>query len=169
MSVMTDGWNTEDSSVSRQTLSTTGLCEGTRVMTLGGNLPVEYLCKGDMIVTRAGARELRKITARPLAGSPVHVPRSALGPRRPERDMYLAPGQAVHVRDWTGKRLFGTDQRSVPLGQLVDDRTFCWSDLASGLLVYNLEFLTQQVFYAEGMEVMSADQPFRVIQGMAAA
>ncbi len=138
-------------------------------MTLGGNLPVEYLCTGDMIVTRAGARELRKITARPLSGRPVHVPRGAIGPRRPERDMYLAPGQQVHVRDWTGRRLFGADQRSVPLGQLVDGSSFTWSDLASGQLVYDLEFLTQQVFYAEGMEVMSADQPFRVILGRAAA
>lgn len=169
MSLMADGWNTEDNSVRHHILSTTGLCEGTRVMTLAGHLPVEYLCNGDMIVTRAGARELRKITARPLSGRPVHVPRSALGRRRPERDMYLAPGQAVHVRDWTGKWLFGTDQRSVPMGQLVDDKTVCWSDLASGLLVYDLEFLTQQVFYAEGMEVMSADQPFRVIENIAAA
>ena len=169
MSAMTDEWTARGLPAGQQTTSTTGLCEGTRVMTLGGNLPVDYLCKGDMIVTRAGARELRKITARPLAGTPVHVGRGTLGPRRPERDMYLAPGQAVHVRDWTGKRLFGSDQRSVPLEKLVDNKLVCWADLASGLLVYDLEFLTQQVFYAEGMEVMSADQPFRVIENIAAA
>lgn len=38
-----------------------GLPEGTIVLTLDGALPVEFLCPGDRIVTRAGMRVLRDI------------------------------------------------------------------------------------------------------------
>lgn len=147
----------------------TGLCEGTHVMTLDGNLPVEYLCEGDMVLTRNGARALRRITAKPLKDCPILVLRSAIGPGRPERDLYLAPDQAVHLRDWRGRFVMGSDQRSLPLARLVDNDLIQWAEHPGDLLVYELEFLTQQIFYAEGLEVMSAASPFRVVQGVAAA
>lgn len=169
MSVMTSGRNAGAMPVRRRFPSSGGLCEGTHVRTLEGDLPVEYLCEGDMIVTRVGARALRRITARPLQDKHILVLRSAIGRGRPARDLYLAPGQAVHLADWHGSRIFGSDQRSIALAKLVDHDFIQWSEHPENLLVYELEFLTQQVFYAEGLEVMSADQPFRVIEGMAAA
>ena len=169
MSAMTEGRNTVATAVRRRFPYKTGLCEGTQVMTLDVNLPVEYLCEGDMIVTRSGARALRRITAKPLKDCPILVLRSSLGPGRPARDMYLAPDQAVHLPDWRGKVLYGSDQRSVPLARLVDDDFIQWAEHPGELLVYDLEFLAQQVFYAEGLEVMSAASPFRVVQGIAAA
>ena len=169
MSAMTEGRNTGTNPVRRQYPYKTGLCEGTHVMTLDGNLPVEYLCEGDMVITRSGARALRRITAKPLKDCPILVLRSALGPNRPSRDMYLAPDQAVHLQDWRGKVQYGSDQRAVPLARLVDHNFIQWAEHPGELLVYELEFLTQQVFYAEGLEVMSTASPLRVIQGIAAA
>lgn len=147
----------------------TGLCEGTNVMTLDGNLPVEYLCEGDMVITNNGARPLRGVTAKRLKDCPILVLRSAIGPGRPARDLYLAPDQAVHLRDWCGRVRVGSDQRSVPLARLVDNNFIQWAEHPGELLVYELEFLTQQVFFAEGLEVMSTASPFRVVQGIAAA
>lgn len=40
----------------------TGLPTGTIILTLDGALPVEYLCAGDLVITRAGARVLRDLT-----------------------------------------------------------------------------------------------------------
>lgn len=39
-----------------------GLPIGTTILTLEGALPVEYLCAGDRIVTRAGMRILRQLS-----------------------------------------------------------------------------------------------------------
>lgn len=44
------------------------LAPGTIVYTLDGALPVEYLNAGDRIITRAGARVLRGISAGVVAG-----------------------------------------------------------------------------------------------------
>ncbi len=41
----------------------TGLAPGTIIYTLDGALPVEFLSPGDRIITRAGMRPLRGITA----------------------------------------------------------------------------------------------------------
>ncbi len=169
MSILAEARSAGEVPAQRHFIYKTGLCEGTRVTTQDGNLPVEYLCKGDMIVTTAGPRVLRGITAKPLTDCPILVLRSALGPGRPSQDMYLAPEQAVHLSDWRGKRLVGSDQPSIPLSRLVDNDMIQWAEHPGELLVYDLEFLTQQVFYAEGVEVMSTASPLRVVEGMAAA
>ncbi len=38
-----------------------GLTAGTVVLTMDGAMPVEFLCSGDRIITRAGMRVLRRI------------------------------------------------------------------------------------------------------------
>ena len=140
-----------------------GLCEGTQVMTLDGNLPVEYLAAGDRVVTRNGARTLRHVARRALTDCPILVRRGALGPGRPAADMYLAPDQGVHLRDWRARVLCGSDQRAVPVSRLRDGKHIVWGAQPREMRVYELEFTHQQVIYAEGVEVMSATLPEVVV------
>ncbi len=137
----------------------TGLCEGTHVMTSEGALPVEYLVAGDRIVTPAGLRTLRHVSARPLRDCPIEVRRGALGPGRPAADMFLAPDQPVRLADWRSHKLYGADSPSVPVSRLQDGEHITWGEHPGEMLVYDLELESEQVIYAEGMEVMSAALP----------
>ncbi|WP_287372327.1 Hint domain-containing protein [Oceanithermus sp.] len=140
-----------------------GLCEGTRVMTLEGNLPVEYLAPGDRIVTRQGARILRRIQVQPLQDGPVVVRRGALGPGLPAAELRLAPAQAVHLRGWRGRRLYGSDLSCVPVARLIDGESICRSEQPEQPNAYRLELDEPAVIYAEGVEVMSAALPVRAV------
>ena len=159
MSSSTGGRNAGKPPAAQRFNYKTGLCEGTQVMTLDGNLPVEYLAAGDRVVTRNGTRTLRHVARRALTDCPVLVRRSALGPGRPAADMYLAPDQGVHLRDWRARVLYGSDQPAVPVSRLRDGEHIVWGEHPSEIHVYDLEFSQAQVIYAEGVEVMSAALP----------
>ncbi|AMY69883.1 hypothetical protein AKL17_2642 [Frigidibacter mobilis] len=68
------------------------LAGGTRVLTLEGALPVDYLSPGDRVVTRGGARVLCRIRAGRMTGQMVRLRAGVLGEGRPERALLLAPG-----------------------------------------------------------------------------
>lgn len=159
MSEMTTGRETGHGPVKRRFIYKTGLCEGTHVMTQEGSLPVEYLTVGDRVRTRAGCRTIRHVATRPLTDCPIMVKRGSLGRGRPEHDMYLAPDQNVHLRDWRSRTYFGSDQIAVPVSRLTDGENILWGEHPGHLLVYDLELEDTEVIYAEGMEVMSAVLP----------
>ena len=146
----------------------TGLCEGTHVMTSEGALPVEYLAAGDRIKTPKGLRTLRHVSARPLRDCPIEVRRGALGPGRPAQDMWLAPDQPVRLADWRSHKLFGADTPAVPVSRLQDGEHITWGEHPGEMLVYDLELESEQVIYAEGMEVMSAALPAPIAANIAA-
>ena len=159
MSAVTVGRNDGQKPARRRFIYKTGLCEGTHVMTLEGNLPVEYLTAGDKVLTRQGAREIMHIAARPLTDCPVLIRRGSLGPARPAQDLYLAPDQDVHLRDWRARVIYGSDQVAVPVTRLRDGETILWGEHPGELLVYDLELAERAVIYAEGVEIMSATLP----------
>lgn len=47
-----------------------GILSGTLVLTLDGEVPVQFLCPGDRIITRSGARVLRGVEMR-IEAAPV--------------------------------------------------------------------------------------------------
>ena len=143
----------------RQFIYKTGLCEGTHVLTTEGNLPVEYLMAGDRVVTPTGTREIRHISARCLTDCPIEVRRGALGPGRPETNMYMAPDQPVHLADWRSHKLYGADIPTVPVSLLHDGQYIRWGEHPGELLVYDLELENEEVIFAEGMKVVSAVLP----------
>lgn len=133
----------------------TGFTSGTNILTLDGEIAVEFLNVGDRVVTRLGMRILRRITSTATDAAGVCVAANSLGHGRPDRDTVLAPDTLVLVRDWRAKSLFGAPVALVPVSRLVDG-TYIKPTPATGLRVFTLEFDEQYVLYADGMEVVSA-------------
>jgi hypothetical protein len=80
-------------------------CRGTRILTGRGDVAVEDLCVGDVVITHSGvARPVRWIGqraidcrrhARPEAVWPIRIARGAFGDGLPGRDLWLSPDHAV--------------------------------------------------------------------------
>jgi Hint domain len=133
-------------------LPVTGMAAGTRVRTLDGVLPVEYLQPGDRIVTRSGARRLIAVSVRQSrALDVVRVKASTLGFDRPEADLLLGPAQPVIVRDWRARILYGADVAAVPSARLADGE-FVLRETQE-VHLYTLRFAEDEVIWAEGLEL----------------
>jgi len=130
-----------------------GLFAGTTVMTLAGEMPIEYLSVGDRIITRSGARAVRAIhsTILPTA-QVVCISASALGIEQPDDDMRVAPGQGIHIRDWRAKALKGVAQAVISAKELADGE-YIRMESVVGACLYSLEFDAAEVIYANGVEV----------------
>lgn len=140
----------------------TGIATGTAIRTLEGVLPVQFLEPGDRIVTRSGARRLVAVSvqrhrAASLGGaSLIRIRATTLGHDRPERDLVVAEGQLVIVRDWRAKALYGCDTAAIPAVRLADGE-FILREPASpdhkALCLYTLRFDEDEVIWAEGLEL----------------
>jgi Hint domain len=138
-----------------QTLS--GVAAGTRIMTMDGEIPVEFLMPGDRIITRdSGVATLRAIAVTVVADAPmIRVTADSLGSGRPGEDVLLAPGQCILLRDWRAKALYGQAQAMVPVSRLVDGQYVSHCTAATAR-VFALQFDRAHVIYAEGLELASA-------------
>ena len=137
---------------SSETRVTTGMAQGTLVLTAEGLIPVDYLTAGDRIITRDGVRVLAHISVHVLVGEVVRVSASSQGHARPEEDVILGCDQAVLIRDWRAKALYGAAQAMVPVSRMVDGE-MVRREKAAGLRIYTLGFAAPQVVYAGGLEV----------------
>lgn len=133
-----------------------GLCAGTTVMTLDGELPVEHLAPGDRIITRdSGMAVLRDIRRKTASVTTIQIKAGSLGHTRPENDMTVGPDTLVHIRDWRAKALFGADVATVKAKRLIDGE-FVSEQPARELTTYELIFDKQHIVYADGLEVASS-------------
>jgi hypothetical protein len=99
--------------------------EGALIRTPRGDVPVETLKAGDLVVTGTGALRPvkwlghRKVNCRPHPDPrpvfPIRIARDAFGPNRPSQDLYLSSGHSVCV-DLLGEVL-------IPVGNLVNGAT----------------------------------------------
>lgn len=135
------------------------IAPGTTVLTLDGALPVEHLYPGDKLITRHGARALAGLDAVliPAGTMIVEIMRNALG-GRPERDLWVPAAQRILIRDWRAKALYGQAQACVPAAQLVDGDYVKLTELAQDVTGFALRFGRPEVFYADGLELASADR-----------
>ena len=131
---------------------TAAIAQGTGILTLDGNLPVEYLSPGDRIVTRAGAMRLLAMRVHKAEASLIRVAPSSLGHDRPGHPLLLTPETEVLVRDWRAKAMFGRAQAMVAVSRLVDG-DYIRRVTGAGVRMYTLEFAGPQVIYADGVEV----------------
>ena len=133
----------------------TGLLGDTQILTMRGYAPISSLKAGDRIVTRNGMRALKSLHVERHMMRPIRVGQGTLGFSRPNSDMLIAPDQEVMVRDWRAEMLFGRDMVIVNVSTLVDGDHIA-EDTELGLHdVYKLRFDQEEIFYADGVEVIS--------------
>ena len=133
-----------------------GLVAGTVVLTVDGELPVEHLNIGDRIITRdCGVSVLRdiRVTATKLAC--IRIKAGSLGYTRPDRDMLVAPGAMIHIRDWRAEALFNAAQATVPARRLLDGE-YVAEQPKTKVAIYDLVFDRPHILYADGLEMASA-------------
>ncbi len=131
----------------------TGMVAGTRIRTLDGILPIEFLEPGDRIVTRAGARKLAAVSIlKRRAIDLVKIRASTVGHDRPENDLLLAPGQPVIVRDWRARALYGCDVIAIPAARLADGE-FVLRETHTHVRLFTLRFAEDEVIWAENLEL----------------
>ncbi len=135
--------------------SRAGLCAGTRVMTLDGHIPVEFLSPGDSIITRNGTRKLIELHRFWLLDSAVLIPKGAFGKNSPVADLQVGPSQALQLRDAQFGSATGPGTTAIPAHRVVQMAGLSWVDHAGDSFVFQLEFDDYYTFYAEGLEVVS--------------
>ena len=141
-----------------------GIAAGTKVMTLEGEMPVEFLTGGDRVVTRdTGMAVLKGIRARKVACDLVHLAGGSPGHNRPEADLTVPSCPAPLIRDWRAEAMFGKKTALVSADRLVDGEYV--RALGKGVMtVYELVFDRDHIIYAGGLEVAAKAE-----QDMAAA
>lgn len=130
-----------------------GIVAGTKVLTLDGELPVEFLSPGDRVITRdSGMAVLRDIRVRRTRCAAVSIAAGTLGHTRPDEDMILPADQKILVRDWRAEALFGAKQALVPAARLADGQ-YVRELGAVEMVLHELVFDSAHVIYAGGMEL----------------
>lgn len=129
---------------------------GTLIRTPDGEVPVETLEPGDLVVTRdEGPRPVRWIGCRSVAAegdlAPIHIRAGTFGDHR---DLMLSPQHRVLLRDSLAELLFGEDEVLVAAKDLLNDLTV--TRRCGGQVSYvHLLFDRHQVIYSEGLETES--------------
>ena len=135
-----------------------GLLEDAQILTMTGYVAVQDLEAGARIVTRRGVRVLRDLHQREIMTRPIKISPNTLGFSRPATGMFVVPGQQVLVRDWRAQALFNQDTVVLPIERLVDDVLIYFAEEDAMHRVFTLEFDNAEVFYADGVEVVSDER-----------
>jgi len=136
--------------------TTAGIAKGTIVLTLDGERPVEHLNAGDRVITRdTGIATLRAVRMREITFTPYKISANRLGEGRPVADTFVAADQHILLRGLLSRALYKTDSAMVPVSNLADGEYITKCEEMT-LCIYELEFDTAHVIYANGLEVASA-------------
>lgn len=140
-----------------------GIASGSIIMTLDGEMPVEFLNEGDRVVTRdTGMSVVRSVRSFHITCNAVRLAAGSLGHTRPDRDVILAADQQVLIRDWRAQAMFGGKRAMVPARRLVDDEFV--TDLGEvEMTLYQIEFDAPHVIYVDGLELHSTQPAAPVV------
>jgi hypothetical protein len=129
-------------------IGTMCFCAGTRIATPAGEVPVEQLKQGDMVLTahngpRAiawiGEGKVLAARGKRSAATPVIVRKGALGPDVPKRDLHVTKGHSLYL-----------DVVLIPVEFLINHRSILWDDRAQEVHVFHVELETHDVLLADG-------------------
>ena len=136
--------------------NTAGIAMGTIVLTLDGEIPIEHLNAGDRVITRdTGMATLRAVHMREVTFTPYKISADRLGQGRPAADTFVAADQHILLRGLLSQALYNTDSAMVPVSKLADGEYIAKCEEQT-LRIYELEFDTAHVIYANGLEVASS-------------
>lgn len=129
---------------------------GTRIATPGGEVAVETLRPGDLVITRDdGPQPLRWIGRRQVAArgdfAPIRIAPDTFGRHR---ELWVSPLHRVLIRDALAELLFGEREVLVAARDLVNDRSV--RRIEGGSVDYvHIMFDRHQVVYSEGLPTES--------------
>lgn len=129
---------------------------GTLILTPEGEVPVETLRSGDLVMTHDdGAQPLRWIGQREVAAqgsfAPIRISANTFGIHR---ELLLSPLHRVMIRDSLAELLFGEDEVLVAAKDLVNDVSV--RPVEGGTVTYvHILFDRHQVVFAEGLTTES--------------
>ncbi|HTW70775.1 MAG TPA: Hint domain-containing protein [Acetobacteraceae bacterium] len=123
-------------------------CAGTLIRTPQGDVPVERLAAGDLVVTHAG--EPRPVMwigvgrvlltrGRRSAATPVIIRKGALADNQPHRDLRVTKAHGLYI-----------DDVLIPVEFLINHRSIIWDDHAQEVLLYHVELPSHDVLLANG-------------------
>ncbi|MFD2738827.1 Hint domain-containing protein [Sulfitobacter aestuarii] len=135
----------------------TGLVQGSMLLTLEGEIPVEYLSPGDRLITRdCGMSRVTHIQRSTRRVRTIALAAGSLGHTRPERDALLAGDQMVLIRDWRARALFNSARALVAARSLIDGEFI--TDLGTReQTLYQIFCDGPHILYADGLELGTAD------------
>ncbi len=135
-----------------------GFVIGSSILTLEGEIPVEFLSTGDRIITRdSGMATLVSVEAIEADCDMVWIMAGSLGHSKPEDDTLLPAGQQILLRDWRAEALSGKPQTLVSAGRLIDGE-FIRSAGRKSVTLYKLTFDAPHILYVDGLELASERQ-----------
>lgn len=127
---------------------------GTPVLTLDGQLPVEFLQPGDRVLTRCGTRRVAQVEVTVVQNARVvKISHDTLGVDRPTVDVTVSAGQQILIRDWRAKAMFGAAQAMIPAARLVDGE-YIRAEVVAEARFFTLSFDEDAVIYAGGLELV---------------
>jgi hypothetical protein len=120
----------------------------TQIRTTSGDVPVEDLAVGDMMMTLRGEPQpiawigkgrVLATRGRRNEATPVIVRKDALGDNAPNRDLHVTKGHSLYL----GRAL-------IPVECLVNHRSIVWDDRAQEVEIYHIELDAHDVLIADG-------------------
>ena len=139
--------------------------DGTLIGTPSGEVPIEDLEIGDLVLTEEGGiKPIRWIgrkyldslfLARAQHLRPILVRAGALGEGIPHCDLILSPNHRVLLRDWRAEYLFGESEVLVAIKTLVNDSNILWAENPVGVTYYHILLGTHEVLLANGVSAES--------------
>jgi hypothetical protein len=148
---------------------------GTLILTDRGEVAVEQLRVGDLVVTRdGGPQRVRWIGRKDLslahlvvnpALRPVLIPQGALGAGLPARDMRVSPQHRVLVEGPRAEMLFGEPEVLVAAAHLVGHGGIR-QDLTPGVSYIHIMFDAHEIVCSDGLWSESFQPASRMVGGM---
>lgn len=132
-----------------------GICAGTSVLTLKGDMAIDQITAGDRIITRdSGSAVVKDVQAATVQVAPIRIKAGSLGHTRPDRDMIVAPDTQIYIRDWRAEALFGKPAVAVAAMRLIDGEFLAQEEMVE-MTVYTLIFDREHIIYADGVEMIT--------------
>lgn len=141
----------------------TPLCfaAGSRIRTPTGDVPVEVLRPGDMVLTLdSGAQPVHWIGRLDMSETslrdrpnyrPVRIKTHAFGTDRPCQDLLVSPQHRVLIRDWRAQMFFGEDELLVPAVKLVNGGTITRALPNGGVSYFHVLLEEHHLLWSNGL------------------
>ncbi|MEM9716978.1 MAG: Hint domain-containing protein, partial [Pseudomonadota bacterium] len=146
--------------------------KGTLILTPRGEVPVEDLCIGDLVLTKDdGPQVLRWIGGKALTENnlaehpslrPTVIRKDAFGPGKPNRDIAVSPQHRLLIKSADAEMLFATSEVFVAAKNLISAKT----SAANEVQYYHLMFDQHQIVYANGLEAESLHPGHLAVDGL---